>query len=66
MYKRFSKNLRIARKLRRVTQAELAAAVGVSRNTVSSWENGVTEPNLTALKAISDYLDVSLDDLFGR
>ena len=66
MYTRFSKNLRIARKLRRVTQAELAAAVGVSRNTVSSWENGVTEPNLTALKTISDYLDVSLDDLFGR
>ena len=66
MYKRCSKNLRIARKLRRVTQAELAAAVGVSRNTVSSWENGVTEPNLTALKTISDYLDVSLDDLFGR
>lgn len=66
MYKRFSKNLRTARKLRRVTQAELAAAVGVCRNTVSSWENGVTEPNLTALKIISDYLDVSLDDLFGR
>ena len=66
MYKRFSKNLRIARKLRRVTQAELAATINISRNTVSSWENGVTEPNLTALKTISDYLDVSLDDLFGR
>jgi DNA-binding XRE family transcriptional regulator len=35
------------RTLRRCSQKELAKAVGVSRQTISNWENGRVEPALT-------------------
>ena len=34
------------RTLRRCSQQELAKAVGVSRQTISNWENGREEPKL--------------------
>lgn len=35
------------RTLRRCSQKDLAKAVGVSRQTISNWENGRVEPELT-------------------
>jgi putative transcriptional regulator len=50
---------------RRVSQQTLADALGVSRQTVSSWENGHSEPNLTLkqVKKLCELLGYTLDDL---
>jgi transcriptional regulator with XRE-family HTH domain len=42
-----AKRLKAARLLRDLEQLDLALVVGVARQTVSNWERGVTEPNLT-------------------
>ncbi len=56
------KNLRKAKDMK---QEELAAAVGVSPQAVSKWEQGGL-PDAALLPAIADALGVSIDALFGR
>jgi transcriptional regulator with XRE-family HTH domain len=53
------------RTLRRVSQQELAEALGVRRETISSWENGHSEPNLTIkqFKTLLKVLDVTPEQL---
>lgn len=53
------------RKEHRVTQTELANAVGVSTQAVSKWECGGT-PDAELLPSIADFFHVSIDALYGR
>lgn len=59
----FSENLIRERKARNLSQEKLAELVGVSRQTVSQWENGYTEPDLTRLRRLAELFDLSLDEL---
>ncbi|CAM1630663.1 Peptidase S24/S26A/S26B/S26C [Bartonella apihabitans] len=52
------KNSRIAAKM---TQEELARAVGKTRNAVAQWESGLTHPRLNTLEDIAGALNVSLE-----
>jgi DNA-binding XRE family transcriptional regulator len=63
--KEFESKLMRLRHLRRMSQSELAAAIGVSRLTVTYWETGRTEPNLTIrqVKALVKTLGITLDEL---
>lgn len=60
-------NLRIAdlRRKRKITQKELAEAMGVSFQTISKWEKGVNLPDITILPAMAEYFKVSIDQLMG-
>ncbi|WP_242840311.1 helix-turn-helix domain-containing protein [Weissella ceti] len=54
------------RKDKGMTQQDLADALHVSRQTVSTWETGKNYPSLDVLKSISDLFDVSFEHLlFG-
>ena len=44
-----------------ITQADLAAAVGVSSRAVKYWEHGERTPNLTSLLALARYFNVSTE-----
>jgi len=59
--------LRIAdlRKKHKVTQQELADCIGVSFQTISKWETGVSMPDITILPLLADYFSVSTDQLLG-
>ncbi|MCI8668507.1 MAG: helix-turn-helix transcriptional regulator [Lachnospiraceae bacterium] len=59
--------LRIAdlRKKHRVTQQELADCIGVSFQTISKWETGVSMPDITILPLLADYFSVSTDQILG-
>ena len=48
---------------RGLLQDDLAAAVYVSRQTVSSWENGKTYPDVQSLVLLSGLFGVSIDEL---
>lgn len=48
------------------TQQQLAYVVGVQRQTISQYVNGLSFPSQSALVAIADYFHVSLDLLLGR
>ncbi len=61
----FQEKLVKLRKEKGMTQEELAFEVGVSRQSVSKWETGEAEPNVTTLKELSKVFGVSLDYLLG-
>lgn len=46
----------------KLTQDDLAKAVGVTRQTVSRWEDGFSEPELRYLQSISTLLGISLEE----
>lgn len=54
------KEARLATKL---TQEQAAEALGVSRQTMSNWENNKTYPDIVSVIKMSDLYDVSLDNL---
>ncbi len=56
------KNLRMKQNL---TQEELAERVMVTRQAVSRWETGETQPNTETLKLLSREFDVSINTLLG-
>ena len=48
-----------------ITQEELAAHVGVSKASVSKWENGNSYPDITHLPVLAAYFDISMDQLMN-
>lgn len=56
------KNLRLEKKL---TQDELAEHVMVTRQAVSRWETGETQPNTDTLRLLSKEYNVSINTLLG-
>lgn len=58
-------NIRNFRKKNDLTQEELANRLGVTYQSVSRWENGSTYPDLELLPAISEVLEVTVDELLG-
>ena len=59
----FAENLKQLRKERQLSQEELAAMLGVSRQAVSKWEQGIGYPETEKLLLLSSQLNVSLDSL---
>ena len=54
------KDARIAAQL---TQEQVAEALGVSRQTMSNWENNKTYPDIVSVIKMSDLYEISLDHL---
>lgn len=61
----FNEKLQELRKLRGLTQEELAEVLYVSRTAVSKWESGRGYPSIDSLKEISKYFSVSIDELLS-
>ena len=57
--------LKTLREKKHLTQEQLAEHVMVSRQAVSRWENGETQPNTDTLKLLSKEFDVSINSLLG-
>lgn len=56
-------NLIRLRKAKGYSQEELAFELGVSRQSVSKWESGMSTPELERLIEIAEFYQVSLDEL---
>lgn len=48
------------------TQAQLAEITGKTRQTISQYVNGISEPGYSTLVKIADHFQVSIDYLLGR
>ena len=57
--------LKTLREARGLTQEQLAQRVLVTRQAVSRWETGETQPNTETLKLLSREFDVSINTLLG-
>ena len=57
-------NIKELRRKAGLTQAEFAAAAGVTQSTVSQWESGITFPSTTNLPKIAEILGCTVSDLF--
>lgn len=63
---RFGGKLSFLRKQRGMTQMELAEKLDVSRQAVSRWEQGTSEPSTENLINIGKLFDVSVDALVNE
>ena len=52
------------RRERRITQEELGAAVGVTRQTIISLENGRYNASLLLAHKIARYFELTIEDIF--
>ncbi|WP_164506058.1 helix-turn-helix domain-containing protein [Companilactobacillus insicii] len=59
----FSENLKKLRTDKGLSQEQLSEIIDVSRQSISKYESGVTEPSFDKLIAIAKYFDVSIDFL---
>lgn len=58
-----AQNLLYLRKKKKIQQAQIPATLGFPQSTWSYWENGKTPPDIGSLITISDYFEVSIDDI---
>lgn len=58
--------IRQLRRERGLTQAQLAAALNVTKNAVTNWESGASRPDLSLLPLLCAQLGISCDELLGR
>ena len=61
----FGEKLKTIRKSRNLTQLELSQRLGVSKGTVSAYEQGLSYPSIETLVKITSILNISSDYLLG-
>lgn len=62
----FGKNLKLLREQKGITQQVMADMINTSRSCISNYESGNREPDNETIRILADFLDVSVDYLFGR
>lgn len=62
----FSENLKNLRLMKNIGQKELAQQLNTTVKTVSHWETGYSEPSINQLILLSDFFEVSIDELVGK
>lgn len=53
------------RKIKELTQLELAEKLGVSNRTISKWENGNSLPDYSIIHDLCEVLDISINELLS-
>ncbi len=61
----FSETLVRLRREKKVTQEELADFIGVTKASVSKWENRQSLPDILLLPLLASFFDVTVDQLLG-
>ncbi len=61
-----SDNIKKYRKENAMSQDELTEKLGVSRQSVSLWETGQTQPTIDNTIALAKKFNVSTDDILGK
>ena len=54
-----------SRKVKNMTQSDLAEKLGVTDKSISNWENGRNMPDLSLFKPLCDELGITINDLLS-
>ena len=60
---KFGENLRVLRKSKNMSQETIAEKVGVSRQSISKWENGEAYPEMKNILSLCDIFHCKINDL---
>ena len=63
---KFNERLKQKRNESNLTQDQLAEQLHITRQAVSNWERGITEPNLDMLQKLSDCLSWPVNDMMNQ
>ena len=58
--------MKAARKRSGLSQYQLSAMTGITREAISNYERDITNPQIFTVCAIADVLNMSIDELVGR
>lgn len=58
--------LRELRRLKNISQAQLAEAVNLSNSAIGNYEQGTREPDMTTSISLADFFHISVDELIGH
>lgn len=61
-----SKRLKYIRKMRKLSQEELANKINSTKSTISNYETGYSSPSNETLSDLADVLNTTTDYLLGR
>lgn len=61
----FSRNLTRLRKARRLTQEEVALAIGVKTKRYQAWESGANIPRVNVLPSLCNFFAVTAEELIN-
>jgi len=62
---KIQENIRNLRREHKLTQEQLAEALGVTMGAVSKWESGANTPDLSVIAELADFFEISIDALLG-
>ncbi len=62
----YGNNIKFYRKIKNLTQNDLANLLHVSPQAVSKWENGQSEPDLFSLQRLAEIFEISVDELLKK
>ena len=60
----FSENLKAARKVKKLTQQQLADLLNIDRSAVAHYEKGTAMPQAKNIQMLCEVLNVTFDELF--
>lgn len=61
-----SKRMKMLREARKLTQKEVAEALGMPKSTYAHYEDGSNEPKISVLVKLALYYEISVDWLIGN
>ena len=62
----FAKNLKEERKVKNLTQKQVAEMINIKTQSYQAYESGVSLPTVENLLKLAKVLDLSLEDLFNN
>lgn len=60
---RLAENLKVLRGNATISQEEMSVKLNISRQTISKWENGQSQPSIEMLVELANWFEVTIDDL---